>query len=229
MSILLPLVAVHIASGTFGLIAGTVAMARRKGGPQHARWGSWFFIAMLVMAVTATPLALLEPDRLSAVAAVLTAYLVTTSWMAVKRRGKAGWPEWAALAAAIGCVVAEILLGLKAMNGVGSELDGQPATAFFVFAGLAAWAALLDLRVLLGAPLSAQQRLARHLWRMCTAYFLAATSLFLGQQDDVFPFMAGSPLLFIPSLATLIFIAWWQVKVRRKPKPRRAIPATQTP
>jgi len=183
---------------------------------------------MLVMATTATPLALMKPDRLSAVAAVLTFYLVVTSWMAIKRRGTLGWPEWSALAAAFGCVVAGILLGMQGMERPGGDLDGQPATAFFVFAGLAGWAAALDLRLLLGAPLTAPQRLARHLWRMCMAYFLAATSLFLGQQDDVFFFMQRSPLLFIPSLATLIFIAYWLVKLRTKPKRRRPATATET-
>lgn len=48
---------------------------------------------------------------------------------------------------------------------------------------------------------------------MCVAFFLAATSLFLGQQDDVFFFMEGSPLLFVPSLATLIFMVFWLIRV----------------
>ncbi len=48
----------------------------------------------------------------------------------------------------------------------------------------------------------------------------AATSLFLGQQDDVFPFMVGAPVLSISSLTMLDFLAYWLVKVRSKHDPQ---------
>ena len=228
MSSLLPFLVIHIASGGIALLSGTAAMMFRKGGPKHARWGTWFFVSMLVMATTATGLALLEPDRLSAVAGVLTLYLVATSWMAAKRRdGKPGRFERAAIPVALGCMAADIILGMQAAASPRGELDGNASTAYFVFAGLAGLAAALDVNMLIRGKMSKQQRLARHLWRMCTAYFLAATSLFLGQQDDVFPFMIGSPILFIPSLATLAFMAFWLVKVRIKPKPRDNLVTSQ--
>ena len=209
---------IHITSGVIAMLSGLAAMMFQKGGPQHALSGKWFFVSMLVMASTATPLAVVRPERLSAAVSVLTLYLVVTSWSAATRRdGKAGWLEWAGVPVALGCMAANIWFGQVANANANSALDGQPATAYFVFSGLAGLAAALDISMILRRKLSQKQRTARHLWRMCTAYFLAATSLFLGQQDDVFPFMLGSPVLFIPSIATLAFMLFWLVKLRIKP------------
>lgn len=209
---------IHITSGVIAMLSGLAAMMFQKGGPQHALSGKWFFISMLVMASTATPLAVVRPERLSAVVSVLTLYLVVTSWSAATRRnGRAGWLEWAGVPVVLGCMAANIWFGQVANANANGALDGQPAMAYFVFAGLAGLAATLDIAMLSRGQLSQKQRTARHLWRMCTAYLLAVTSLFLGQQDDVFPLMIGSPVLVIPSLATLAFMVFWLVKLRIKP------------
>lgn len=218
MSYSVLLLIIHITSGCIALLSGLAAMIFRKGGRYHAYWGTWFFTSMLMMASTAIPLALLKPERLSAFAAVLTLYLVATSWSAAKRRdGKPGILEWAAVPLALGCAVVGIWLGQIALADPANLLDEQPAKAYFVFAGLAGLAAALDIAMLSRGQLLQKQRTARHLWRMCTSYLLAVTSLFLGQQDDVFPFMIGSPVLVIPSLATLAFMVFWLVKLRIKP------------
>lgn len=144
------------------------------------------------------PACVFQTRKTVVVAGVLTLYLVATSWSAAKRcDGKAGWLELAAIPVALGCMVADIWLGQLATFSPNVELDGQPSTAYFIFAGLAGLAVALDISMIVRGGLARQQRIARHLWRMCVAYFLAATSLFLGQQDDVFPFMIGSPVLII--------------------------------
>ena len=103
---------IHITSGCIALLSGLVAMVFRKGGREHATSGTWFLFSMLVMASTATLLALLKPERFSAIAGVLTLYLVATSWSAAKRRdGKPGRLEWLALPVALGCMAADIWLG----------------------------------------------------------------------------------------------------------------------
>ncbi len=45
------LMGIHIAAGIVALGAGTLAVAGRKGGAMHARAGTWFFAAMLVLVV----------------------------------------------------------------------------------------------------------------------------------------------------------------------------------
>lgn len=210
----LPLLAAHIVAGTIAMASGVTAMVARKGGATlHARAGRWFFGSMLFMAASAAALTWWEPDPLSLFVAILTFYLVATSWMAARGGGWRRY-EWAAMPVALGCAMALGVFGMLAMRSIDGEIGGFPSQPFFVFAGLALLAALSDLNFLLRGVVNQRQRIARHLWRMCVAFFLAATSLFLGQQDDVFFFMAGSPLLFIPSLAILIFMAFWLVRAR---------------
>ncbi|MGP1354318.1 MAG: hypothetical protein ACTS1Z_13435 [Parasphingopyxis sp.] len=190
-------------------------VARKGSATLHARAGRFFFVSMLIMASSAAVLTWWEPDPLSLFNAVLTFYLVATSWMAARRRGRE-WRryEWAAMPVAFGCALALGVTGILAMQSIDGEIGGFPPQPFFVFAGLALLAALLDLNYLLSAKTNQRQRIGRHLWRMCFAFFLAATALFLGQQYDVFFFMEGSPLLFIPSLATVVFLVFWIVRVR---------------
>lgn len=214
-SVLMGLLVLHIAGGTIGLVAGLVAMIGRKGSTLHARAGTWFFGAMMLMAVSAAVLAAAEPDRLSLLSGVLTGYLVFSSWRTARRReGRAQLADWAGLGVALLCVGAYVQGAASAAAAPGGELDGFPPPVFIAFGALAALGALTDLLVYLGPALDYRRRIARHLWRMCVAYFLAATSLFLGQQDDVFWFMAGSKVLFLPSIATLGFMAYWLVRNR---------------
>ena len=61
------------------------------------------------------------------------------------------------------------------------------------------------------------RRLARHLWRMCFALFIAAASFFLGQADE-FPEPLRIPaLLALPVLAVLLAMLYWlwRVRIRR--------------
>lgn len=207
--------AVHIGAGTTALAAGTGALIYRKGGADHGRWGTWFFGAMLVMAGLGAAIAASKPDRPTTLAGIITVYLVATSWLAIRRRdGVTGRAELGAFLFALACCLAGIGFGQMATASTGGVIDGYPPAICHAFAGLAGLCAALDLNALARRRLEPAQRIARHLWRMCVAFFLAAASLFLGQQDDVFWFMQGSPLLFIPPFATLFAMAYWLLRMR---------------
>ena len=60
-----------------------------------------------------------------------------------------------------------------------------------------------------GAP-----RLARHLWRMCFALFIAALSFFIGQAKVIPKPIRVSGLLAIPVLAVLVTMLYWMWRVR---------------
>jgi len=208
-----PLLPIHIAGGGIALIAGAAALVLPKGSRLHARAGTWFFAAMLVLAGTGAVIAALKPERISAVVGVLTCYLVATAWRTARRRdGKAGRFELAALAVALGCAAVQLRFGFMALAT--GRLDSLPPQPAFIFAGVAALAAALDLHFLLGGGLSNAQRIARHLWRMCAALLIAAMSFFLGQQKVMPAGWQGSPLLFLPPLAVLAAMVFWQIRVR---------------
>src|SRR5688500_16946583 len=89
-----------------------------------------------------------------------------------------------------------------------------------MFAGVGLLASVLDLRMIRagGLPnLRGATRIARHLWRMCFALFIAALSFFIGQAQ-VFPKpIRIRPLLALPVLLVLVtmFYWLWRVRIRR--------------
>lgn len=118
-------------------------------------------------------------------------------------------PKLAALA--IG--VYGIHLGADALAHRGGIVDGNPAQVAIVFGGVAILGALLDLRMIFAASITARHRLARHLWRMCFALFIAAASFFLGQAQ-VLPDQLRKPLLLaLLVVLVLLLMLYWLVVV----------------
>jgi len=205
----------HIAAGSTALLAGTAALTVRKGGRLHARAGTIFFVAMLAMAGTGSVMAALKPERGSAVIGLFTCYLVATSWLTARRRnGEAGVLERVGLIVALACCAAMLAFGLMASNAANGKLDGLPAAAHFPFVVVTALAAALDLNFILRGRLERRQRVARHLWRMCAALFIAAASFFLGQQDEFPAALRGLPIWFAPPFLTLAMMIFWILRVR---------------
>jgi hypothetical protein len=209
------ILALHITAAIVGLAAGFVALVYRKGSPRHRRAGDWFVISMVVMAGIGAAVAPFLPQRGSAVGGAFTLYLVVTGWMTMRRKpGMLGRFEPLALVFASGVVLADLIFGWQAAMSRSGELDGLPAAPHFIFAGVAALAALGDWRVIRQGGISGAPRLRRHLWRMCVGLFIATGSFFLGQQQ-VFPqALQGSPLLFVPELALLGALVYWLIRIR---------------
>jgi hypothetical protein len=205
----------HVAAGSIGLLSGAAALSVRKGGSLHARAGTAFFAAMLAMAGTGAAIAASISERGTAVIGLFTCYLVTTSWLTARRRdGVAGGFELAGLAVALSCAAAMLAFGLLASNSPTGRFDSLPAAAHYPFAVLAALAASLDLNFILRGRLARQQRIARHLWRMCAAFAIAAFSFFLGQQDTFPGAWRGLAIWFVPPFAVLAAMVFWLVRVR---------------
>ena len=214
----------HIAAGCFAVVAGAVAVAVRKGGPLHVRAGTWFLASMLVLGITA---AILEPFRTppgSPLVPVFVCYLVLTSWVTARRRdGSTGRFEIAAGAVALTLAAGSAWDGLN-----GTAADGGPGP-LFVGAALCLVAGLLDLSAAARRKLRPAQRIARHLWRMCFAFFIATFSFFVGQQDLMPAAVRGSPALLVLGFAPLAVMTFWLVQVRLAKRFRTPFgPAAQT-
>jgi uncharacterized membrane protein len=215
MEILLkPLLWVHIAAGLAAVLIGAIAIAARKGGRLHTSSGIWFAIAMIVLAVTAS---ILEPFREtepgSPLVGLVVFYFVLTSWVTARRRdGTTGKFEIAA------CIAALLTAALVAWDGFTGALSPTPVGRgpVFIMAGLLFLAGLGDLNVILREKMTAAQRLSRHLWRMCFAFFIATGSFFIGQQDILPAAVRGSPVLFVLGFAPLVAMAFWLVRLRLK-------------
>ena len=200
----------HIGAGTVSLLAGAAAFVFRKGSRLHRLAGNIFVVAMLIMSAIGAAVApfLPTPERASVIAGVLTFYLVLSSWAAVKRKpGQIGAFDYGLLLTSMTVVGASAyLMSLAAQSATGT-LDGQPAAAFVMFMIIGSLAAVGDLRLIVRRGVSGAMRLARHLWRMTVAYFIAANALFLGQ-PQVFPDVLQR-WLFVPALLILGVLLYW--------------------
>ena len=203
----------HIIGASVGMVAGTVAIFTRKGGPTHRAAGNVFFVAMLAMTGVASTVApfLGEAQFTNTTAGVFTLYLVATGWGTVKRReGHIGRFELAAFLVALGIAGMGFVLFLI---NAGTPRAGAYATVY-VFAFVAAIAALCDLGVILGKGTSGGRRIARHAWRMSLALAIALGSFFLGQQDELPASMQGSPFLPTPALIAVALMGFWLIRAR---------------
>lgn len=201
----------HIAGGLLAIPAGAVAVAARKGGRLHVLAGTWFFGSMLVLGITA---AILEPFRTpepgSLIPPLLVCYFVGTSWLTARRRdGTTGKFEIIACALALGGAAAIAWGGL-----MGDATTPAGRGPIFVFSAVCLIAGLGDLNAILRQRLTPVQRLSRHLWRMCFAFFIATGSFFLGQQDVMPEAVRGSPILFVLAFAPVAIMIFWLVRMR---------------
>jgi hypothetical protein len=201
----------HIAGGLIAILAGTLAVAARKGGRVHAGAGTGFAVSMLVLGVTALILApFREPTPESPIPGILVCYFVATSWVAARRRdGTTGRFEMAACAVALGGGTLMIWGGLS-----GEATTPAGVGPIFAVAGICLLAGLGDLIAVLRGTLRPAQRIARHLWRMCFAFFIATGSFFLGQQDVMPQSVRGSPILFVLAFAPFAVMVFWLVRLR---------------
>lgn len=68
--------------------------------------------------------------------------------------------------------------------------------------------------MLVRGGISGTQRIARHLWRMCFALFIAAASIFMARQQ-IFPaLLRKTGVLFLLSFLPLILMIFWLIRVR---------------
>jgi uncharacterized membrane protein len=210
---------VHILAGGIALVAGAVALSAAKGGRLHRRSGLLFVYAMVTMALGGAVIALVRgaAPSINAPAGFTTTYLVITALTAVRP----GSPrlrriEAAAMAFGFTMGMVSVLSGLVTLATATGAARGM-AYPLFMFGAAGLLCARADLRTLRGGRLQGPARLARHLWRMCLAMFIATGSFFLGQAQ-VFPdAIRTSGLLALPVVAVIAVTAYWLWRVRARP------------
>ena len=89
------------------------------------------------------------------------------------------------------------------------------AFPLLIFGTLALSAGLGDRRMLRAGGLTGAPRIRRHLWRMCTALFIAAASFFLGPVRRI-PEPLRIPALRLIPFVVLATMAYWLWRYRRK-------------
>jgi uncharacterized membrane protein len=210
----LAMLAVHIGAGLVALIAGGVAMVAPKGQRWHNRAGNGFVAAMVVLGLSASAL---EPFRGgSPLGGFLVCYFVLTAWQAARRRdGRPGRLEQVACAFILLAGLAVIWRGIELGQAATPPTEPPSPMALIVMGSACLLAGLLDLKYILQGRLSPRQRIGRHVWRICVAFFIATGSFFLGQMDVLPAAMRESMLLLLLlAFAPLLAMIFWIVRVR---------------
>jgi uncharacterized membrane protein len=224
------LLSIHIAAGGLAIVLGAVALLVKKGGTIHRRSGLLFVYAMLVMGTSASVLGLRHglTDG-NVMGGLIAVYFVGTALTTV--RPPSTWTRRinaAALTFALGLSLVMIAGGVKAVNTPRVSSGGVPfrtiAVMSFVLATVLLLAAIGDVRIMrFGLPRGGP-RLARHLWRMCFALFIAAGSFFSIRKRVATilpePFTTG-PMRALPILLLFGAMFYWLWRVRG----RRTLPA----
>jgi len=223
-----PILIVHICGGTLGLLSGAAAMSFRKGSPRHALAGKVFVLSMLIMAAGAVYLAILRHQSNNVGGGIFTFYLILTAWLTARRTdGETSKFEWAAVLIPLTLGVFTWISGLEKVRSPDPPKDGVPTGMHFFMGSVMLLAAAGDVRMLLRGGVFATKRIARHLWRMCFALFIAAGSFFLGPanrplrllsavglRQQLFRALLREEVLLFLSILPLLLLIFWLVRVR---------------
>jgi uncharacterized membrane protein len=226
------LLPVHILAGGLAIVLGAVALIAAKGATLHRKSGILFVYAMLTMGISGSVLALRQSlTNANVLGGFMSAYFVITALTTVRPVS-----EWSrrlnvgALAVAFALAAVEIVLGFKALASPRGTIDGVPFFMLFFLASITLMAGAGDIRVIRSGPLRGAPRLARHLWRMCFALFIAAGSFFSirARVAKILPEPFTTPVMrALP--VVLVFLAmfyWlWRVRVRRNYRGIGGLPA----
>jgi hypothetical protein len=209
---------IHIAAGGLAIVLGAVALLVKKGGTIHRRSGLLFVYAMLVLGASAAILG-------NVLGGLMSVYFVGTALTTV--RPVSTWSRLinaVALTVAVGLALVDIVGGVKAFNSPHGFLNGVPFPMFFFLATILILAAAGDVRIMrFGVPRGGP-RLARHLWRMCFALFIAAGSFFSirARVAKILPEpFTTAPMRALPILLVFAAMFYWLWRLRG----RRTLPA----
>jgi hypothetical protein len=209
----------HILAGGLALVLGAAALLTRKGSMLHRRSGQLFVASMLVMGITASALGPVANGLMPGyfVVTALTTVRTVTPWTRLLNAG--------ALLVAIVLALGSVAKGFEAFASPGGVRDGVPFVMLFFIGAVMALAAAGDLQVMRTGPLVGAPRLARHLWRMCFALFIAAGSFFSieARVARILPEpFTSAPMRALP--VALVFLAmfyWlWRVRYRERGRTR---------
>ena len=221
----------HISSAVVALLSGFLATSLRKGSGWHGAAGNVFFVSMLSMSASAGSLAVFhKPNMLNAVVSLLTFYLVATAWWAARNRGgRLGAFDLGAFLFVLVVGATALAIGFDAANSVKGSRDGMPAAAYFIFGSAALVCAVSDIRMFVRGSLQGSHRIARHLWRMCSALLITTLSFFPGQARQLPQWLRENELLYVPHVLLVGAMVFWMYRVKSRKRAARSTAIVSLP
>ncbi len=208
------LIITHVIAGTVAFLSGVIALFATKGSKLHRKAGQVFVGSMVITGGGGAVYALQIPQAITVIAGIFTVYLVVSSYATLQRTpGRVGLFEVLSALLVTGLVAASVCFGLEAQAHPSGLKDGFGAEPYFFFATVAAVALMGDLTYFVLRGRNPAHRIARHLWRMGFALYIAAGSLLDGPGTTAFPeSLRGTIVLTGPvALIGITVAGWWIV------------------
>lgn len=213
------LLIVHIIAGFAALTAAAVATLTKTLDLAH-RWhvysGTVFFWGMVVVFLTALPLAVIRPNTFLFLIAILSFYFALAGWrLATHRRGPPRLLDWVSaivmgVAAVIMVLFGVFMLSRRNMNGI----------TMLALGGIGAALSIADLRSLHRGGAKGTERIAQHL-TMMLAGAIATVTAFAVTNVSVQPAFI---VWLAPTFVITPIIILWNRKIRAG-KRLRGMPA----
>jgi hypothetical protein len=182
------------------------------------------------LAVTGIYLAVVKHQPGNILGGALTFYLVATSWMTAKRRDQENRLfDWGALLVALALGAVALTFAFEAITSRAGIKDGYPAGPYLLLGSVAVISTVGDIRMLVRGGSSGAARIARHLWRMCFAFFIASASIFLARQQLFPAVLRQTGALILLSVLPLILMIFWLVRIRFANAYKRMVAASSSP
>lgn len=207
----------HFAVGLVALVSGATALAVAKGGRLHRKSGIVFAIAMIGLGVSAAAISAYEGK--SVVGGIFVVYFVFTAVTTVRPLpGTGRMLDIVLMIMILAIGVAMYASGVVVWGLPGHARGGVPAGMIFFLGTIGLLAGVGDARMIREGGLRGPRRIARHLWRMLFALFIATGSFFLGQMKFLPEALQSLPLMMVLGIAPLpILLYWmWRVRLRRR-------------
>jgi len=210
-----PILLLHICAGTLGCCSGFVAVFLRKGSRRHGLAGKFFVMSMLCLAASGVYMAVAKSQPGNILGGTVTFYLVATAWWTARHKdGKPRVFDWGALLVILTLASVEVTYGIQAAISPSGTKYGYPPAPYFFLGSVAVLATVGDIRMLVRGGIAGTQRIARHLWRMCFAWFIASASIFLAR-PHLFPkAMQRAGVLYFLTVLPLLLLIFWLIRVR---------------
>lgn len=207
----------HIIAGAIALLAGYVVICLEKGKKVHKVVGRSYVIAMLLLGLSGTYIAIIRDIPLSMLNGLVLCYFVLSSlnivWQKPKSTNNVDKMLFVFVAAITTAFAWYIYQTTQTLNG---KLGGFGAPAYVVFGSVMAMCTFADFRYIKRKGLSGSSRLARHLWRMFFPLLMSTAAFFLGQAKHLPESIQRIDILLMPVVLVTLSSIYWLVRIKNK-------------
>ena len=201
---------IHIAAGSVALLAGTINMFRKKGGPNHRSIGRLYVRCMMITGTSALIMAQIKPNPFLFIVGVFTIYLVGTANRYIQPATKKPLLiDWVyTLGMFVFASIFMIWGGYSLMN---NESMGW---VMLTFGGIGWFSVYKDFINYRGKNAQPKHRLFTHIGRMIGGYTATVTAVLVVNGDRL-PFVVPEFLLWLSPTLVLTPISIYWIRQRK--------------